>query len=299
MSKPEDTAVEMTCMRPKYTFVSMGYRCSSAGILKRLGLKHASYPFDWMISRLPVIRHCIATNFVHFLHDAPNPHLYGMVETRTYDYSSTPELICDETILYNRYYMDFPMKEMHLPRPHKMPGDTYAYPLAMNHHNVNGETDHAYYMRCIGRFQTLFRGVDCAQSVTTQSATAQSVTTQSATPMYLYIHPTLSMTEYTQHWPFLLREYLSFQEFMERTYPQTRPIGMFILPVRTEHAYPITAHIETILCEKHNTLRSITEPRCVINVLYANRDFVDAGEIWMKNAYIETDTLCDYISGFV
>ena len=37
------------------TFVSFGYRCSCAGILKDLGLKHESYPFDWLISNLSVI----------------------------------------------------------------------------------------------------------------------------------------------------------------------------------------------------------------------------------------------------
>jgi drug/metabolite transporter (DMT)-like permease len=34
-------------------------------------------------------------------------------------------------------------------------------------------------------------------------------------------------------------------------------------------------------------------------MMYSNNDFVDAGEIFMRNPYIETDTLCDYIATLV
>ena len=47
--------------------ISFGYRCSSAGFLKKLGLKNESYPFDWLISRLFVIKHCVESNFTVFL----------------------------------------------------------------------------------------------------------------------------------------------------------------------------------------------------------------------------------------
>jgi len=33
-------------------------------------------------------------------------------------------------------------------------------------------------------------------------------------------------------------------------------------------------------------------------VVYTNRDFIDAGEIFMQNAYIETDKICELIQGY-
>jgi hypothetical protein len=52
---------------PKKTLFSLGFRCSSASLIKSLGLKNESYPFDWLVSRLSVIQHCIESDFVEFL----------------------------------------------------------------------------------------------------------------------------------------------------------------------------------------------------------------------------------------
>ena len=49
-----------------YKVISFGYRCSSATFIQKLNLKTESYPFDWIVSKLDVIKDCIETNFVHF-----------------------------------------------------------------------------------------------------------------------------------------------------------------------------------------------------------------------------------------
>ena len=51
-------------------FFSFGYRCSSAGILKSMQLKYESFPFDWLISRLDVIKHCLQDDFREFLNQS-------------------------------------------------------------------------------------------------------------------------------------------------------------------------------------------------------------------------------------
>jgi len=49
------------------SFVSLGQNCSSSWYLKQLGLKQASYPFDWIFSSPEIIMDCIGDNFTKFL----------------------------------------------------------------------------------------------------------------------------------------------------------------------------------------------------------------------------------------
>ncbi len=52
------------------TFISLGENCSSAWYLKQLGLKKASYPFDWIFSSPEIIIDCIKDGFAKFLHQS-------------------------------------------------------------------------------------------------------------------------------------------------------------------------------------------------------------------------------------
>lgn len=49
------------------TFVSLGENCSSAWYLKQIGLKKASYPFDWIFSSPEIIIDCIDDEFEKYL----------------------------------------------------------------------------------------------------------------------------------------------------------------------------------------------------------------------------------------
>ena len=49
-----------------YKVISFGHRCSSASFIQNLNLKTESYPFDWLVSKLDIIKDCIETKFVHF-----------------------------------------------------------------------------------------------------------------------------------------------------------------------------------------------------------------------------------------
>lgn len=48
-------------------FVSLGENCSSAWYLKQLGLKEASYPFDWIFSSPDIVFDCINDRFEKYL----------------------------------------------------------------------------------------------------------------------------------------------------------------------------------------------------------------------------------------
>lgn len=130
------------------TFISFGYRCSSAGILKKLKLKQESYPFDWLISKLSIITHCLNDDFSEFL----KVENYLKRHTNTYEmtYSNTG-FICDEYILFNKFY-----------QPEHMMNEenTYKYYLAMNHRDITQQNDYEYFVRCITRFRELIQSTD-------------------------------------------------------------------------------------------------------------------------------------------
>ena len=46
---------------------SLGQLCQSSQILKSIGLKKCSYPFDWIFSSCDNILHCIQDDFNIFL----------------------------------------------------------------------------------------------------------------------------------------------------------------------------------------------------------------------------------------
>jgi hypothetical protein len=120
---------------------SLGYRCSSAGILKEMHLKQESFPFDWLISRLSVIKHCIEDDFQEFLkienYENRHTNTYEMAENQNHR-------ICDEYLVINRHYQPPELLNAE---------NSYQYYLAMNHYLIT-DTDHRdYYMRCIERFR--------------------------------------------------------------------------------------------------------------------------------------------------
>jgi hypothetical protein len=239
---------------PEYKIFSVGFRCSTAGILKKLGLKTESYPFDWLISRIYVIRHCIENNFVEFI----NSNNYEKRITKTYNNKDTDNegFICEEHILFNRFYQhDNKMGEI----------NTYQYNLAMNHHNIMEEKDNQYYRRCIERFQSLL----CLNQP----------------KMFIHITP-LIVKDIEYNIQYYFDECIDFYYFMKKQnniiHSQHHPdeeqqqiIGLFYIIVKD-------------LLETHPKMNVIYEnheqySKCRIYVLYTNSDFIDAGETFMGN----------------
>jgi hypothetical protein len=258
-------------MDTPHTFVSLGYRCSTAGILKRLNLKNESYPFDWMVSRLPIVADCIDTDFAFFT----NPKFYTEHHTHTTHYhkgtTPTPLKICDETIYRNEYYQTHPtlIDQIRIPNPLSVEnGDTYANACVINHRNIYTKDTQEYYKRCVDRFQQLLISNPDKKRITG-----------------LYIHSTMTEPEYTEQKELLIQEFNTFQS---NSLPPHWHAVFFIM-VRTDHPYPITNY-------KHRVIETLTETeKTKIYVVYTNRDFIDAGEIFMQNDYIETEMMCNLI----
>jgi hypothetical protein len=84
-----------------YKVISFGHRCSSAAFIQRLNLKTESYPFDWLVSKLDIIKDCIETKFVHFL----NVKNYITQNTETFNMIDNEKIhIANEVAEVNIYY---------------------------------------------------------------------------------------------------------------------------------------------------------------------------------------------------
>ena len=268
---------------------SLGYRCSSAGILKYLGVKSESYPFDWLVSRLPIVEHCIQTDFKEFL----NPDNYKCIAGVTNHYSSldpaSQQWICNESVCFNQFYESGHSLDLghslghslglghidtkyYLPRPVSPSRDAYGYKLMMNHRNIqNNPDDREYFARCVNRWKSM-----CESDHKKLS---------------LYIHPAIFYEEFITIRPHLIEElrraYKTIQTQMHTIYE-----GIFIVPVKTPFEQPTNHCAKYVLEEQPDDPLT---PGCRICILWTNRDFIDAGEIFMGNCHVETYVVNDYL----
>jgi hypothetical protein len=272
---------------PYTKFISLGYRCSSAGILKSLGLKQESLPFDWLVSRLPIIEHCIRTDFREFL----NPDNYECIKGATHNYRTldpsdpaSRQWICDESICFNKHYESISQEEIpnlkyYLPRPISPERDAYGYKLMMNHRNIKmSNTDEEYFARCVERFKESF------------DTNANPKTRR----LSLYIHPAIFYEEFLSIRTELIAELRRSHRSIFGTnqdHPHKQH-GIYIIAVKTPFDSP-TNHCAKYVLEEQPDDEST--PGCRICILWANRDFIDAGEIFMGNCHVETYVVMDYL----
>lgn len=200
-------------------FISFGFRCSSAGILKHLRLKYESHPFDWLISRLPVIMDCIDNQFVEFL----KKENYVERHTNTYEMSdSTNGFICDEYIQMNTYYQ---------PKNKWDENNTYQYWLAMNHRQLTKTEDYNYYARCVDRFR-------------------ENVMESTDSKIYIHITPLITLETYTNTRNNIFNECELFDDFIFN-HIKGKISGLIFIMVRTENDSCYTEFLHT--CSQSDT----------------------------------------------
>jgi len=172
-------------------WVSVGYRCTSAGILKSIQQKFASYPFDWMITKPSVIQHAIQDDFHAFL----NPDNYVSVRAQTFssiEDINPQSIVCDEQLMVNQFY-----------DTHTTHQNAYLYNCAHNHHSLHNNDDYEYYKRCVQRFRDL-----------------------TVSPSILFISPIYSRVTEQFRLPEQLKEMQYVYDAFCKVYPDTN--GIFI-----------------------------------------------------------------------
>jgi hypothetical protein len=99
---------------------SLGTQCSSSSLIKELGLKLESYPFDWIFSKPSIVIDCLQTNFARLL-----------------DKSNYKQCVEEKRNIHKYYYTN---------------------ELTMfQHHNPYRNKDHEYFVRCVNRFNALLQ----------------------------------------------------------------------------------------------------------------------------------------------
>ena len=263
--------MDSSSSQPYDQILSLGYRCSSAGILKSLGLKRESYPFDWLVSRLPIIEHCIQTDFREFL----NPDNYKCTTGATNNYTSidytSKQLVCNESFCFNEFYEQYPKLESvkyYLHRPIDRMRDAYGYKLMINHRNIKkSQIDQEYFARCVKRWKS----------------------TSAKKRLALYIHPVIFYEEFLSIKKELIGELKRAYQSISKTHHHD---GIYIIPVKTPFEYPTNHCCKYVLEEQPD---DPIVPRCRICILWTNLNFIDAGEIFMGNSYVETYVVKDYL----
>lgn len=192
---------------PEYKIISLGYRCTVAGILKKMGLKHESYPFDWIISRLSVIKHCIEDDFKEFL----RVENYQERFTKTFSHiNTTTGWSIDEHLKANIFYQPKMIFPSHATEnsPTLRSGEamnSYHYHLAMNHHNINDPKDYHYYTRCVERFRNEMKS--------------------NTSKMFVHISQLFTIEHYEANCQNILQECRDFQDFLQKKILQNTKSG--------------------------------------------------------------------------
>ena len=193
-------------MSSTFKIISVGYRCISASFLQLLGIKTESYPFDWLVSSLSTVQHCIETNFIHFLQ--PNNYITRQTETsNTTDDSKF--YFFHETTHINTFYN---------PDIHDNTGDIQTYRLSMglNHYDVRNPMDYEYYQRCIQRLYNFFH-------------------IENISKYYLYFHPIMGIHDFHRTQEDLLKEIETFHAFM---LSRTNIFGICFILIKHNHQDP-------------------------------------------------------------
>jgi len=174
----------------------MGSRCATATIIKNLGLKHESYPFDWMVSKLPTIQHCIQTDFAEFLN--PTNYVMSTCDT-TQKCDNEVKVLNTEQVLINKYYQ----KDLVI-------NTTYHFELAMNHKNILNTDDRNYYYRCIDR---LYKQLNSNEK-----------------KLLLHISIIIGINEYNATRDSIIKEMIEFNTYISQNFAHT--FGLFFVLVK-------------------------------------------------------------------
>lgn len=188
--------------------LSFGYRCSSISIIKEMGYKNESYPFDWIISDLNTIEDCLKNNFKYFLDKQYYIKKevileYNIDEKIKYELAKRPgpnyNNKLKEYIDINKYYnIDITATTF------------YNCKLGILHHDIIN--DYGYFIRCINRLYTILNSKECI--------------------IYIYINNIIDFTTYNNNKNSLLSIFNNFNKHI-LTYKNKNIYGIYFILIES------------------------------------------------------------------
>jgi hypothetical protein len=207
-------------------FISIGHRCLSATAIKRLGLKKESYPFDWNVSKLPVVQHCIETNFSHFM----NLSHYKTVETVVLSTDKEVEYAKGSypvNMYYEKKFGNLEEKER------------YKLQLAFQSKNILNKKENEYYVRCIQRWNDVLSSND--------------------PKILVYSHPVCFETEFTSSFTEWLHMFESFRQFIQARYPNVTLVCFLCVLTNRHHTTKIYDHGDMMIYKLESSVHQTEE----------------------------------------
>ena len=179
---------------------SVGHRCTSAQLLMDLKIKIESHPFDWIVSKLETVEHCILDNFKEYItlsnYERVITHVMNIID------NNIIKVYNDDMCIYKNKYYD------------KDDNTIFnQFKLANYYQRLFDDTD--YYKRCIQRFNQLLLSEH--------------------EKGFLYIHPIIGINDYTNTHEELFLKFIHFKKFMDTK--TTNLIGVFFIIVKTKDEY--------------------------------------------------------------
>ena len=226
---------------------SVGHRCTTASLIKIMKMKFESYPFDWVVSKLETVKHCIENNFNDFL-QSDN---FVRKDSDTINVLDNEEqFVTTESIVFNNNYETNMVTATNgFKSNHR---GTYGYMLALTHHDMHDEENKKYFDRCIKRFQNI---LNLPQQ-----------------KFYLYVNPLIGSEEFEMTSANILIQFIRFTEFMESI--TLNSFGIYFFVVRNHNKKGI---VETMY-ETDNM---------IVYVMNCNSELIDAGGVFDGNFYEE------------
>jgi len=127
-------------MKGKY--ISIGPNCETLDIIKNYKCREVAYPFDYIFSTLPMIKHCIEDNFQTFLNE--EYYIKGSKD------NSTKHSFYDK-------YIDNEFHRMHYDNNKNPPYEGGKYVNLFNHHDLFQVDIYDAFCRRCARFMNLLK----------------------------------------------------------------------------------------------------------------------------------------------
>ena len=226
---------------------SVGHRCTTASLIKIMKMKFESYPFDWVVSKLETVRHCIENKFKDFLESGN----FTRTDSDTINVLDNEELfVTRESIVFNNYFETKMLSETNGFKPNYR--GTYGFMLALTHHDMKDEENKKYFERCIERFENILK--------------------LPQQKFYLYVNPLIGNNEFEMTSANILTQFIRFTEFMESI--TSNSFGIYFFVVRNHDKKGM---VETIY--ETDTM--------IVFVMNCNNNLIDAGGVFDGDFYDE------------